>query len=71
MQANHFIITYFKRWIIAYRQNRIPVECNTNNGVERQNNTLKHSYLKNHKSTSLTGKLTVVIEEFLPEKYDK
>ena len=28
-------------------------------------------YLKNHKSASLTGMLAVVIEEFLPEKYDK
>ena len=36
-------------------------------GVERQNNTLKHSYLQQRKTNSLTGMLTVVVEDFLPE----
>ena len=56
---------------MACRQNRLLVDCNTNNGVESQNNNLKHSYLKNHRTTSLTGMLTVVIEKFLPEKYER
>ena len=66
----HFIIIDFKRWILAYRQKKLLSDCNTNNGAERQNNA-KHSYLKKHRSTSLTGMLIVVIEEFLPEKYNK
>ena len=56
---------------MAYRQNRLLVDCNKNNGVESQNNNLKHSYLKNYRTASLTGMLTVVIEEFLPEKYER
>ena len=50
--------SFFKRWVKAYRTNRLLVNCNTNNGVERQNNTLKHSYLQQHKTNSLTGMLT-------------
>ena len=65
-----FIITDFKRSILAYRQKKLLSDCNTNNDAERQNNT-KHSYLKKHRSKSLTGMLIVVIEEFLPEKYNK
>lgn len=58
------------RWIMAYRQNILLVDCNTNNGVESHNTNFKHSYLKNHR-TSLIGMLTVVTEEFLPENYER
>ena len=50
---------------------QIVVDCNRNNDVDNQNNNLKYSYVKNHATTSLTGMLTVVIEEFLPEKYER
>ena len=65
------IFSIFKRWVKAYRTNRLLVNSNTNNGVERQNNTLKHSYLQQHKTNSLTGMLTVVVEDFLPDKYER
>ena len=44
---------------------------NRNNGVERQNETFKHTYLKNHHGSSLTGMLNVLIEEYFPEQYER
>ncbi|XP_065648764.1 uncharacterized protein LOC136078033 isoform X2 [Hydra vulgaris] len=58
------------RWVTAYRHNRLLVNCNTNNGVERQHKTLKHKYLSNHRYSSLTRMLTVVVEDFLCDKYE-
>ena len=61
----------FKRWVKAYRNNRLLVNCGTNNGVEHQNNTLKHCHLHRHKTNSLTGMLTVLVEDLLPDKYER
>ena len=49
---------------------QLLIECNTNIGTENQNKNFKHSYLKNHRKTSLTGMLTVLIEGFLRKKYE-
>ena len=58
-------------WVWAYRKDRFLVSVNTNNGVERQNRTFKYSYLARRKNASLTGMLTILVEEFLPEKYER
>ena len=44
---------------------------NTNNGVERKNRGFKFEYLKQFKDKSLSGMLTVLIDQFLPEKYNR
>ncbi|XP_065682326.1 uncharacterized protein LOC124811828 [Hydra vulgaris] len=62
-------LTIIERWVWAYRQNRLLVNLNTNNGVERQNKSFKYSYLQQFNSSSLTGMLTILIEEFFPDKY--
>ncbi|XP_047145632.2 uncharacterized protein LOC124818650 [Hydra vulgaris] len=66
---SRYWLTIKHRWVTAYRHNRLLVNCNTNNGVERQHKTLKHKYLSNHRHSSLTRMLTVVIEDFLCDKY--
>ena len=43
----------------------------TNNGVERQNKDFKYEYLKQFKDNTLSGMLTVLIEQFLPDKYKR
>ena len=43
----------------------------TNNGVERQNRELKHGFLKDYNYTSLSGLMTVLVEQYLPDKYNK
>lgn len=52
-----------------YRQDRFMVNINTNNGIERQNESLKYQYLKDRRSNSLAGLITILIEEFLTDKY--
>ncbi|XP_065664695.1 uncharacterized protein LOC136086329 [Hydra vulgaris] len=59
-----------ERWIWAYRQDRLLVNLNTNNGLERQNETFEYTYLQRHKNSSITGMLTLLIEEFFVDKYE-
>ena len=47
------------------------VNINTNNGIERQNKTFKHTYLKKHHGSSFTGMLSILIEEYFPEQYER
>ena len=45
------------------------LSINTNNGIERQNESLKYQYLKDPNNNSLGGMVTTLIVEFLPDKY--
>ena len=56
-------------WVRKYRTGLMEIIGNTNNGVERQNKDLKHEYLKKYKDNSLSGMITVLIEQFLPDKF--
>ena len=47
----------------------MEIVVDTNNGVERQNKDFKYEYLKQFKDNTLSGMLTVLIEQFLPDKY--
>eukprot|EP00794_Sanderia_malayensis_P002202 gene2202-2507_t len=70
-----YVETYWlpikKRWVQAYRQDRILVNCNTNNGTERQNEALKYQYLERNTKRSLTRMLMTLIDQFFPDKYDR
>ena len=54
------------RWITV-----LEVSVNTNNGVERKNRDFKHEFLKQFKEKSLSGMLTVLIDQFLSETYNR
>ena len=43
---------------------------NTNNGIERQNESLKYQYLKKKTNCSLSAMITILIEEFIPDKHN-
>ncbi|KAI8487930.1 hypothetical protein Bbelb_343780 [Branchiostoma belcheri] len=60
-----------KRWVRGFRDEELKVAIHTNNGVEHQNETLKHSYLQGYKNCSLSEMLTVVTSEFLSNIYRK
>ena len=49
----------------------MEIVFDTNNGVERQNKDFKYEYLKQFKDNTLSGMLTVLIEQFLPDKYKR
>ena len=60
-----------QRWCWPHRKDRLLVNCNTNNGVERQNQSFKYSYLQLHKNSPITGMLLILTEEFLLDKYER
>ena len=47
------------------------VVVDTKNGEERQNKDFKYEYLKQFKDNTLSDMLTVLIEQFLPDKYKR
>ena len=49
----------------------LEVSVHANNGVERKNKDFKHQYLVQFKDKSLSGMITVLIEQFLPDKEKK
>ena len=49
----------------------LQVSVHTNNRVERKNKDFKHQYLVQFKDKSLSGMITVLIEQFLPDKEKK
>ena len=61
----------FQRRAIAFRNEGFNVKVNTNNGLERQNQVFKSNYLLGHKSKSLSAMLTVLIEQYLPDNYNR
>ena len=56
---------------LAFRKARFLTTINTNNGVERQNKAFKYDYLERHNHATLSVMLTVLVEEFLPDKYKR
>ena len=46
----------------------MEISVNANNGVERKNRDFKYEYLSQCKDKSLSGMLTVLIEQFFPDK---
>ncbi|KAK1893357.1 Ribosome-binding protein 1 [Dissostichus eleginoides] len=60
-----------KRWVNVYKTKSLKVAIYTTNGVERQNETLKHTFLEGYKNCSLSELLTVVVSDFLPKAYQK
>ena len=71
MKKNLYFLPSFQRWVWACRKERFLVNVNTNNGVERQNESFKYSYLQQFKNSSTTGMLTILVEEFLADKFER
>ena len=62
---------FCQRWVCLYRIDKLKVLVRTNNGVERQNRILKERHIHGRSDRSLSGLLTVIHEEFLPEAWQK
>ena len=61
-----------QRWARAYRDLCFHAAVDTNNGVESQNKVLKYKYLPKRKSSVTLSSITaLLIDEFLPEMYQK
>jgi len=62
---------YLQRWLWLHRLDKLRVLVRTNNGVERQNRTLKECHIRCRSDKSLSGLLTAIHEQFLPESWRK
>ncbi|XP_069820962.1 uncharacterized protein [Dendropsophus ebraccatus] len=60
-----------KKWAHCYRSTEQNIGINTNNGLERQHQTLKHCYLDSYKNSTLSQLIRVLHFGFFPETYDK
>ena len=56
--------------MLAYRLDDLII-CNTNNGTERINEELKYEDLDRCINLSIRELLTIIIEEFLPRRYER
>ena len=57
------------RWVKVYQEPLLDRSVSTNNGVESLNKVLKHMYLKFYCDRSVTGLVTMLLNTFLPERY--
>ena len=65
--TDHIILALVR----AFQHGLIEVSVNTNNCVKRKNKDFKHEFLKPYKDNSLSGMVTVLIEQFLPAKENR
>ncbi|CAH1248770.1 Hypp8400 [Branchiostoma lanceolatum] len=59
------------KWVQAFRADEMTVAIYTNNGIERQNETLKYKHLEGYKNCSLSVMVTRLVTSFLPETHRK
>ena len=64
-------LTVHEKWVKAYRLGLMEIVVNSNNGIERKNRDFKHEFLKPYKDNSLSGMVTVLVEQFGPETYGR
>ncbi|XP_078349678.1 uncharacterized protein LOC144634557 [Oculina patagonica] len=60
-----------KRWVWAFKKDRLLCSVCTTNGVERQNKSFKYEYLEGNRNANLSTMLTILVDQFLPDKYTK
>ena len=53
----------------AFREDKVMVTINTDNGIEPQNESLKYQYLKYCDNNCLTGMITILNQEILHNKH--
>ena len=62
---------FFQRWVWAFKKDRLLSSVSNTNGVERQNKSFKYEYLEGNKGANLSTMLTILVEDFVPDKYTK
>ena len=49
----------------------LEIVVHTNNGVERKNRDFRYEYLRQWKDNSVSRMATVLVDQYLPDIYDK
>ena len=55
-------------WVRVFRKDILWIAVNTNNGTERKNKDFKYQFLCKFTGKSLSGMVTVLVEQFLIKK---
>ena len=63
-------LPHIKRWCLAHRPDDLILH-NTNNDTHRLNEDLKYDELDGYKNCSLNELLSVLIDSFIPKRYNK
>ena len=62
------MIPFLQLWVRAFRQGLLEIVVNSNNGVERNHKDFIHEFSKPYKDNSLSGVVTVLVQQFMPVK---
>ena len=68
------VILLMIKWTVrshVFRDGLLEVSVHTNNGVKRKNKDFKHQHLVQFRDKSLSGMITVLTEQFLPDNEKK
>uniref|UniRef100_A0A8W8IS37 SWIM-type domain-containing protein n=1 Tax=Magallana gigas TaxID=29159 RepID=A0A8W8IS37_MAGGI len=60
-----------KRWVWCFRSSRLNTRVTTTNGLERQHQEFKKTYLAKYRDGSLSSTLSVLISNYLPESHKR
>ena len=55
----------------AFRRQMLEIVVHTNNGVERKNRDFRYEYLRQYKDNSVNRMATVLVDQYLPDIYDR
>lgn len=66
-----YCIPILQLWVRAFRDREFHFAVNTNNGTESLNKVFKYHYLPRKKKMMLSSIITLIVEVFLPESYQK
>ena len=67
----HIHAHHFQLWARAFRDRDFHAAVNTNNGTETLNKLLKYNFLPRKKAMTLSAIATLIVENFLPDTYQK
>ena len=60
-----------QKLVKAFRFGLLETVVSTNNGVERNIREFKYGFLKQYKDNTLSGMVTVLVEQFIPDTYSR
>jgi hypothetical protein len=58
-------------WVSAFKSDSFVIGVYTNNGLEQQKRALEHEYLAGYRNSTLSELLSVIVEKYLPDAYQK
>ena len=71
MKLLHTIVSYLQNWCHHSRSDLLTVTLTANDGLNQLTSALKHEWLDDLKTRSLTETFSGIVSEYLPAHYYK